>query len=128
MKKTQIVLVAMIALSIAVILLISPSKAISHEQSTITTTMPDNVKEILKNSCAGCHGSTGKEFTRAVWDLSEWENYSVKKQAKKAKAICKVITKGSMPPSSVKTAYPDKVPTVAQTEIICNWAKSLPKK
>ena len=61
----------------------------------------------------------------SIVNFSEWNNYSAEKQAKKASAICNVITKGSMPPKGYLTSHPVAAVTDAQKELICNWSKSL---
>ena len=128
MKKIQTVFLVVIVVSLSAILLIQPSNAVSQKQFTLTNPVPDDVKQILKNSCSSCHDTGGKEFAMMAWNLSEWETYSAKKQARKAKAMCNAITSGKMPPSSESKATPGKVPTAAQLQTICNWATSLKKK
>ncbi len=128
MKKIQTVFLVVIVLSLSAIMLIQPSTAVSQKQVKMTNPIPDNVKEILKNSCSSCHDTGGKDLAMMAWKLSDWETYSSKKQARKAKAMCNAITSGKMPPSSEKTATPGKVPTAAQLQTICNWASSLKKK
>ena len=86
--------------------------------------IPDDVSQILKKSCASCHNAGGG-MAASVWSLSSFDQYSAKKQAKKAKAICKAISNGSMPPSSVE---PDRRPTKDQTDMICKWSASLQVK
>jgi hypothetical protein len=129
MKRLYIFLIAMFILCIAGGLVINPSKAVSQQKISGTVySIPDNVAEILNKSCVGCHGEGGNGMAMSAWNFSVWDTYSVKKQAKKAKSICNALTKGSMPPASVRDATPDGVPTAAQTEIVCKWANSLNKK
>ena len=128
MEKIQSVFLVIIVVSLSAILLIQPSKAVSQKQFIMTNPVPDDVKEILKNSCSSCHDLGGKEFAMMAWNLSEWDTYSIKKQARKAKAMCNAITSGKMPPSSESKATPGKVPTAAQLQTICNWATLLKKK
>jgi hypothetical protein len=61
----------------------------------------------------------------SVWSFSSWDQYSAKKQMKKANAICRAITNGSMPPSSGGTA---RILTTEQKDIICKWSASLQVK
>jgi hypothetical protein len=61
-------------------------------------------------------------------DFDKWATYKPEKQADKAKAMCKMVTKAAMPPKSFRNNNPDKVPTEASVRIICNWAASLVKK
>jgi cytochrome c5 len=129
MKKIHLILVAMFVLAIAAILFINPSKAVSQQKTSQTAySIPDDVAKILKNSCTSCHDNGGNGMAESMWSFSSWGNYSVKKQASKANAICNALTKGSMPPGSFSSSNPDKVPTAAQKDIVCKWAASLKVK
>ena len=129
MKKIHFVLFAMIIISIAVGIVIYPSKVLSQKKiSQKSYSIPNDVAEILSNSCVSCHGDGGKGMAMSRWNFSIWDTYSAEKQAKKANAICNAITNGSMPPASVKKTNPEKIPSRAQKEIVCNWANSLNKK
>jgi cytochrome c5 len=86
------------------------------------------VKDVFKNSCMGCHATGGKGMAMAKLNFSEWDSYSAEKQAKKAEAICNVITKGSMPPKSFRQSHPEAIPTDAQKELICKWSKTCAEK
>jgi hypothetical protein len=126
MKKVHYALVTVFFISIAAFLVISPSKAVSQKKiSQSGYSIPDNVMGIFRNSCIGCHGEGGNGMAMSMLNFSTWDTYSVKKQAKKASAICNEITKGAMPPASVRDANPGKIPTAAQLEIVCKWANSL---
>ncbi|HNX66904.1 MAG TPA: heme-binding domain-containing protein [Bacteroidales bacterium] len=87
--------------------------------------IPDDVKAVVKNSCMACHGEGGKKMVMSIVNFSAWDNYSAEKQAKKASAVCNVITKGSMPPKGYLNANPGAVLTAGQKELICNWSKGL---
>ena len=126
MKKIHFILLVMFVLSVAAILVISPSNALSQKKISQTSySIPDNVMDIFRNSCMGCHAEGGNGMAMSMVNFTIWDTYSLKKQAKKAKAICNAITKGAMPPLSVRDATPNKVPTSEQTDIICKWANSL---
>jgi hypothetical protein len=126
MKKSHYVVLAMFVVSIAAIMFINPLKALSQKKTAqVAYSIPDNVSVILKNSCASCHNAGGNGMAASVWSFSAWDQYSVKKQAKKSSAICRAISNGSMPPSSVGK---DRIPTDAQKTIVCSWATSLKTK
>jgi hypothetical protein len=129
MKKINLIIASVIALSMTAIIVFGPLKVVSQKQSVSKSNgFPENVASILSNSCKGCHGDGGKKMAMSMWNFDKWDTYTKEKQSKKANAICKTITKGSMPPKSAKKLYPDLIPTAAQIEIICNWANSLNKK
>ncbi len=93
-----------------------------------TSSIPDDVMAVVKNSCMGCHATGGKGMAMAKVNFSEWDTYPAAKQAKKAEAVCNVLTKGSMPPKSFRASHPEAVPTDAQKDMICKWSKSLAAK
>jgi hypothetical protein len=129
MKKNNLISTVILALAVTVFLIINPLKAFSQKQSnTSSKDFPKDVSNILSNSCIGCHGDGGKKMAMSVWDFNKWQTYSTQKQSKKAKKICSAITKGKMPPSSVKKTNPEMIPTTAQKNTICNWAHSLDGK
>jgi len=129
MKKNKIIIVTMTLVTVVVFIAISPLRLASQKHiNQSVNSIPDEVSKILKNSCATCHDA-GNGMAASIWSLSAWDSYSVKKQAKKSKAICNSITEGSMPPSSFRQSHPDKVPSKEQADVICQWANSLqPKK
>jgi hypothetical protein len=90
-----------------------------------TNSIPDDLKVIFKNSCMACHATGGKGRAMAKLNFSEWENYATDKQAKKAAAICKMISKGKMPPKSFRASHPEAIPTESQKDLIYKWSKSL---
>jgi hypothetical protein len=60
-------------------------------------------------------------------NLSNWTKYAPAKQADKAAAICKEVSKGGMPPKKFKASHPEAVPTEKQVKTLCDWANSLKK-
>ena len=126
MKKVHLVLVAMFMITLAAVLVYSPFKAESQKKITPSSNpFPDNVAQILTNSCTSCHSNGGNGMAISMWNFSSWNTYTVAKQAKKAAAMCNAITKGSMPPGPVKKSNPNITPTAEQIDAICQWATSL---
>jgi hypothetical protein len=126
MKKIHLIAPLMIVATIATIMIFSPSKVASQQKLALTgNVIPDEVSQILHNSCAACHDAGGSRMAMSMWNLSEWGKYPAEKQAKKATAMCNAITKGNMPPGSFKRSNPDKIPTASQIEIVCKWANTL---
>jgi hypothetical protein len=58
-------------------------------------------------------------------DLSNWDKFSMEKQADKAADMCKMVSKDKMPPKSFREKNPGAAPTQEETKIICDWAKSI---
>jgi uncharacterized membrane protein len=92
--------------------------------------IPDGVMKIAEKSCIKCHAEPGNSMALAHVNLSKWDKYSPDKQAAKAKAMCKMVTKGKMPPKNFRKEHPDGVPTKEEIKTICDWAQSIavPKK
>lgn len=109
---------------------LSPTNPIINKSDADSTfvSMPENVHSTFKNSCMGCHATDGNKLAMTKLDFSKWDQYKPKKQVKKAAAICKMVTKGSMPPKKFRESHPDKVPTTAQIEEICKWSGTLSKE
>lgn len=122
---TLIAAVAMV--SIAAILLVMPSNAISQSKGTAAKgfAIPDSISKIAKASCINCHADDGKLMAKAKVNLSKWDTYSPEKQIAKALDMCKMVTNGKMPPKAFRASHPEGVPTAKQIKTICNWANSL---
>lgn len=126
MKKIIYPALILLVLTMAAIMSIRPLKAVSQKKiANESYSIPDNVSQILKNSCVSCHNAGGNGMAASIWSFSAWDKYSVKKQFKKAKNICVAMNNGSMPPASVGK---ERIPTAGQIETVCSWASSLPPK
>jgi hypothetical protein len=92
--------------------------------------IPADVMKIAEKSCVKCHTEPGESMALMHLNLSNWDKYSAEKQAAKAKDMCKMVTKGKMPPKKFRKNNPDGVPSKDEVTTICNWAASLevPKK
>ena len=83
----------------------------------------DAVMKIVNKSCVHCHTDTGNKMALMYINLSNWDKYSPEKQAKKANAMCKMVTKGKMPPKSYREEHPEGVPSKEEIKTICDWAQ-----
>lgn len=109
---------------------LSPGQLTGKKSTTLKTnsSIPDEIKVIFEKSCMDCHAPDGKKLAMKHVNFSEWDNYKPAKQAKKAAAICKMITKKAMPPKSYRAKYPEAIPTATQKDMICKWSKTLALK
>ena len=131
MKKLLAVVASVFTIAIIVTMIAMPSRAINSSENSnpsMTSSIPDSVSKIMEKSCFPCHSSPGNGMAMMHVDFDKWETYKPEKQADKANAMCKMVTKGAMPPKSFRNNNPDKVPTQSQVQVICNWANSFPKK
>jgi len=89
--------------------------------------LPGGIQKMINSSCIKCHATGGKALAMSKLNFSEWGQYDREKQMKKAAAMCKILTKGKMPPKSYVRDHPDGVPTKEQKEMVCKWAQELKK-
>jgi mono/diheme cytochrome c family protein len=87
--------------------------------------LPDSIAKVIHKACLDCHGEDGNGMAKAHVNFGKWNTYDVKKQADKALAISKVLSKGSMPPGKWRKNNPDNIPTQAEVDLIKNWARAL---
>jgi hypothetical protein len=91
-------------------------------------TVPPGILKIVQHSCFACHGPNGKGMALAHVKMAEWDAYSIEKQADKAADMCKMISKGKMPPKGYLSENPDRALNQAQIDSICAWSASLNKE
>ena len=130
MKK--IALVSLIAMSVmfAVVLVFSPQTVIGSKKSSVAgpgTALPDSIHKMVQRACMDCHADDGNFMAKGKINFSAWEKYDSEKQIDKAKAMCKVLTKGSMPQKKWCANNPKDVPTQAEKDMVCKWAAGLEK-
>jgi hypothetical protein len=130
MKKLFVMMIALFAVAVVFSMVSrpsvksSPSIFISGDENQ---QLADSVMKIVKVSCMDCHSDGGNGMACSHVNFSKWASYGSDKQAGKASDICKVLTKGSMPPKRFKANHPEAVLTPSQVNSICNWAKALNK-
>jgi cytochrome c5 len=131
MKKTFLFFAMAAMFSILTASVLSPKKhAVKKSTTPVTiTSIPDDLQVIFKKSCMDCHATGGKGMAMANLNFSDWDNYTPDNQAKKAVAICNIITKGAMPPKLYGENNPEAILTASQKDMICKWSEMLaPKK
>lgn len=120
-----------IMVTVMTVLLVNPifsQTKTSDPKALSTTAIPENLKVIFQKSCMDCHATGGKGIAKMKVNFSSWDAYTADKQAGKASAINKVITKGSMPPKGYIKSHPDAVITDAQKAEISKWSQELAQK
>lgn len=101
------------------------SSPVSAQSAQNKKPIPDDVLMIAKKSCINCHAEPGQKLALSYVNLSKWDNYTTEKQAAKSAAMCKMITKGKMPPKEFKKKNPGFVLTKNEIKTICDWSASL---
>ena len=128
MKKLKSIMAAVASILFITALIINPVKA--QKTGDEGKPIPDSIMKIAEKSCMKCHIEPGYFMAIPHLNLSNWDKYSPEKQAKKAKAMCKMVSEYKMPPKHFRNDYPDDVPTQKEIKSICGWAQSIqvPKK
>ena len=91
------------------------------------TALPDSIHKLVQKACMDCHADDGNFMAKGKINFSSWEKYDSEKQIGKAKAMCKDLTKGAMPPKKWRANNPGNVPTQAEVDMVCRWANGLQK-
>jgi len=129
MKNIFLILAAigLVAITVSFVPALSKSAKSNGSNHLVTNAIPADVKAIFEKSCMGCHSDDAKGLAKSKVNFSKWDSYEPTKQAEKGAAICNMVTKGKMPPASVRKSKPELVPTQQQIDLICKWSKSLGK-
>ncbi len=90
-----------------------------------TNLIPDDLNSLFQKSCLMCHSNKGEILSRSLLNFDRWKDYSESKRIEKAGLICKMVTKGDMPPKTIRDSKPELIPTKEQVEQICKWSESL---
>jgi hypothetical protein len=81
--------------------------------------------KIAERSCVKCHTEGGNGMALMHLNLSNWDKFSMEKQADQAKDMCGMVSKEKMPPKSFRDKNPGAAPTQEETKIICDWSTSI---
>ncbi len=87
--------------------------------------IPADVMKIAEKACINCHAEPGNGMALMHVNLSNWDKYSPEKQADKAQAMCKMVSRDKMPPKSFKAKHPEAALSTDDLKTICDWAASL---
>jgi hypothetical protein len=96
-----------------------------QKEGPVSKPIAPGVMKIAERSCVKCHTEGGNGMALMHFNLSNWDKFSPEKQAGKAKDMCKMVSKGKMPPKSFREKNPGAAPTEDETKIICDWATSI---
>ena len=125
MKMTLKISVAVVCILFTAGLIINPLASQTTTQSGGGKAIPESVMKIASKSCVKCHTEGGNGMALMHLNLSNWDKFSPEKQADKAKDMCKMVSKGKMPPKGFREKNPGAAPTKDEAKIICDWATSI---
>ena len=107
-----------------------------------STTVPDDVHQVLVRSCSDCHSNESvypwyAKITPSNWflanhisearremNLSVWNTYSPKKKMKKLEELCEQVEQAEMPLPSYLWIHRDAALSDNDRTLLCNWAKT----
>lgn len=93
-----------------------------------TIEIPDNVQEILDNSCYGCHNSESKnDKGKMKLKFDKLNDYKTHKAVGKLLDISEVVAENEMPPAKILKKYPNMTLTDEQKETLSAWAAETAK-
>ncbi len=87
--------------------------------------VPQDVKNVLDNSCLQCHGADGKFKAKLKFNFENMAEMDNTKLISKLSKIDDVVSEGSMPPKKYVKKNPSHALTKADKKIITDWASSL---
>jgi len=130
MKRIAFLSIVAMSLLLAFLLVFNPQRVIGSRGPLPAgpgIALPDSIQKLVKRACMDCHADDGNFMAKGKINFSVWDNYDTGKKVDKAQAMCKVLTKGSMPQKKWCANNPKDVPTQAEKEMVCKWANSLKK-
>ncbi len=107
------------------------------------TNPPENVKRILKESCFDCHSSVTRypwynnitpvnywmadhiKHAKGHFNMSKWNDYSVKKKDHKFEELIEMVDKKDMPLPSYTWMHDEANLTEEQIASVIAWAKQV---
>ena len=100
----------------------------ANENTSNEFSIPADVKEILDNSCYGCHNSDSKNIKgKSKIKFDQLGNLKTHKLVGKLGNVSEAIGKEKMPPKKFLQKYPESTLTAEQKELLINWAVSTAK-
>lgn len=111
-------------LGLSVTLLILPLSLVSWGELRNEEEMPEEIQNLLSNSCYGCHttGSRAEEAVKKL-DFDKWDEYSIPQKIARLNDIQEVMKEEMMPPEKFLKRYPDKKLSKEDRKKILTWAE-----
>ena len=90
---------------------------------------PEDVSQILMNSCYGCHSADAKnEDSKQALNFSKWDEYKLTKKISLLSDIDEDLKEGVMPPEKIIKKYPEIALTEDQVSLLREWTKKETEK
>lgn len=107
-----------------------------------STTVPDDVRQVLVRSCGDCHSNETAypwyaKITPSNWylanhiaegrremNLSVWNTYTPKKKLKKLEELCEQVERKEMPLPSYLWIHWNAALSDTERTMLCDWSKA----
>ena len=127
--KKSIGFTALVAISIVSLMSFNGPANITYTENSNGFTFPKKIKEILDQSCMGCHTKESSNMKgKMKLKLDQFSTLKKSKLVSKLNKIAKEVEKGDMPTKKFVAKYPDKVPTADQKKVLIDWARATAAK
>lgn len=118
-------MVALLTLVVLTAFRIQPLTNNELAQEEVTFEIPENIQNILDQSCFGCHNiDASSDKAKKKLMLDQLHELSNAKLIGKLDGIAQTIEEGEMPPEKFLAKNPDKALTADQKETLINWANN----
>lgn len=88
------------------------------------SSMPDDVKAVIDNSCYGCHNSESRnEDGKKALQFDTFEELTTIKKIHAYKEIEEVLDESEMPPKKFLERFPDKALNEDDKKLLMDWSK-----
>ncbi len=117
----------LLSITLSVIILMSftnKNKAVkTYELSEVNYTVPNDVQEIINNSCYGCHNSDSKSKKgKMKLNFDKMSTMKIGKRVGKLNKIHGVVEENDMPPKKFLKKYPEKALNEEDSKKLASWA------
>jgi mono/diheme cytochrome c family protein len=89
---------------------------------------PEEVANIFKTSCVGCHNDQSNSKSKDLLNLSAWDQLKKKEKVKAGKIIMKEVIEKKMPPEGMVKRRPELALNDDQVKTLAAWAKNIKKE
>lgn len=146
MRKVKIIFIALAAFVMLAQLVrpdLSNPPVNPEERLEASVAVPADIAAVLRRSCNDCHTNETvhpwySQITPVNWwlkshfdhgrehlNFSTWALYTQQQKTKKLEEVCEVLESREMPLPSYLWGHREAALTTADSELLCNWARSV---
>jgi len=128
-KMKKLIITTATAITLVFILGFTLNSKVSSTESAQSTNenfkVPQEVKNVLDNSCLQCHGTDGKFKAKMKFNYDKMAEMDNAKLISKLSKIEDMVNEGKMPPKKYIKKNPSHGLSKENKKTITNWASSL---